>query len=178
MAVKGMADDEALNELYARHICAVYMYALELTGGDRQRAEDIAQETMVRAWRRLDALDPERGSVRGWLCTVARNLVIDQERMRRGRPTEVGDELLTLLPTCTPGPEEAFARTLLSCQLAQALTELTADHQAVLLEVYYRERSVAEAATVLGIPQGTVKSRVYYALRALRLVCEKRGLPT
>ncbi len=172
----GRDDDEALRALYSAHAGAVFRYVLRLTGGDRHRAEDVVQETMLRAWRSIGVLDPEHGSPRGWLCRVARNLVIDQERMRRVRPAEVGEESLMLRPASTPGPDEVFARTLQSWQLAQALTALTPDHRAVLLELYYRERSVAEAAEALGIPQGTVKSRAYYAVRALRLVCEERGL--
>jgi RNA polymerase sigma-70 factor (ECF subfamily) len=170
------ADDETLRTLYDTYAGSLLRYVLRLTSGDRQRAEDVVQETMLRAWRSAGALDPERGSTRGWLFTVARNLVIDQERMRRARPTEVGDESLVLQPSSTPGPDEAFARTLLSWQLAEALSGLSKDHRAVLLELYYRERSVAEAAEALGIAPGTVKSRAYYAVRALRVECEERGL--
>ena len=61
-------------------------------------------------------------------------------------------------------------------EVAECLSALSPDHRAVLLETYYRDRSVAEAAEILGIPQGTVKSRTYYALRALRLALEERGL--
>ncbi|WP_255924279.1 sigma-70 family RNA polymerase sigma factor [Streptomyces humicola] len=170
------ADDEALRSLYAAHAASLFRYVLPMTRGDHQRAEDVVQETMLRAWRTPSVLDPSEGSALGWLRTVARNLVIDQERMRRARPAEVGEEPLMLHPSSTPGPDEALARTLLSWQLAEALATLTADHRAVLLELYYRERSVAEAAEALGIPQGTVKSRAYYAVRALRLVCQERGL--
>ncbi len=169
-------DDEALRTLYATHAGSLLRYVLRLTRGDRQRAEDVVQETMLRAWRSLGVLDPARGSARGWLCTVARNLVIDQERMRRARPVEVGEEPLVLFPASGPEPDEAFARALLSWQLAEALSMLSPDHRAVLLELYYRERTVAEAAEALGIPAGTVKSRAFYAVRALRLVCEERGL--
>ncbi len=165
------ADEALLRALYAEHGGPLFGYALRLTGGDRSRAEDIVQETLLRAWRHPAALSSERGSVRPWLFTVARHLAVDAHRARRARPPEVGDEALVNLP----GADE-IDRALESWQVAEALDTLRPAHRRVLLETYYRGRSVAEAATVLGIPPGTVKSRTYYALRALRLVLEERGV--
>lgn len=176
MGVTSTADEELVRTLYAEHAGPLFGYALRLTGGDRQRAEDVVQETLLRAWRHPEVLDPARGPARAWLCTVARNLVIDEHRSRRARPTEIGDEPLVALADSAPGPDDEYERAMLSFQMADALTALSPDHRAVLLETYYRGRSVAEAARVLGIPEGTVKSRTYYALRALRLACEERGL--
>jgi RNA polymerase sigma-70 factor (ECF subfamily) len=102
---------------------------------------------------------------------VARNLVVDGVRARRSRPFEVGDQALAAVPA-----DDTLDRALLSWEIADALAELRPDHRSVLIETYYRGRSVAEAADALGIPPGTVKSRSYYALRALRLALEERGV--
>lgn len=168
------ADEAVIRALYLEHAGPLLGYVLRLTTGDRLWAEDVVQETLLRAWRHPEALDPARGPVRGWLCTVARNLVIDGGRARRSRPPETGDASLLSVPD--ERAEDEFDRALLSWEVAEALGALTPEHRAVLLETYYRGRSVAEAAKVLGVPEGTVKSRTYYALRALRVALEERGL--
>ena len=162
---QGPVSDEALvRTLYAEHAGPLLRYALHLTSGDRQRAEDIVQETLLRAWLHPDAI-AERPA-RPWLFAVARNLAVDAYRARLARPHEVGEAALELIPV----PDQADRA------LADALKALRPEHRGVLLETYYRGRSVAEAAVVLGIPAGTVKSRTFYALRALKLALEERGL--
>ena len=146
-------------------------YALRLTDGDRARAEDIVQETLVRAWRNLDRLDQDGRPVRPWLFTVAQHLAVDAHRARRARPPEVGDAALAIVP----GMDQIEA-TLDRIVVTDALHALSQEHRAVIIETYYRGRSVAEAARVLGIPAGTVKSRCYYALRALKLALAERGV--
>src|SRR5258705_11898599 len=85
----GVANDEdLLRALYAEHGDALFAHALRLASGDRQRAEDLVQETLLRAWRHPEALDPDRGSVRAWLFTTARNLAIDSWRRRSVRGGE------------------------------------------------------------------------------------------
>ncbi|CAM5578890.1 RNA polymerase subunit sigma OS=Kitasatospora aureofaciens OX=1894 GN=GCM10010502_53710 PE=3 SV=1 [Kitasatospora aureofaciens] len=133
------------------------------------------QETLLRAWQHPAAFDPERGPARAWLCTVARNLVIDAHRARRARPTEVDGQALERLAEQTPGEDE-IEQTLQSWAVAEAIRTLSAEHRAVLLETYYRGRTMVEAAEMLGIPVGTVKSRTYYALKALRLALQERGI--
>ena len=167
------ADDEVLlRGLFDNHAGALLQHVLPLTGGDRGRAEDIVQETLIRAWRHPDAVRPGHGPVRPWLYTVARNLAIDAVRRRASRPREVSDAPLALLPS----PEQDIDRAVETWVMLDALDSLRRDHRDVLVEVYYHGRSVAEAAAALGIPEGTVKSRTYYALRALRLTLEERGL--
>ena len=160
--------------LYDEHATALFGYALRLTGGDRVRAEDVVQEALIRAWQHLDRLDPSRGSVRPWLFTVTRHLVVDAHRARAARPTEVGEAPLALVPD----PVDGLDATLDRIVITDALGALTAEHRAVLIETFYRGRSVAEAAAALDIPEGTVKSRAYYALRALRLALTERGVTT
>ena len=165
------AEDAALRLLYDQHAAPLLSYALRLTAGDRGRSEDIVQETLLRAWRHPEALDPERGTVRSWLFRVARNVAVDAYRARNARPHEVGDEALAFVPAV-----DEIEQALDSWLVADAMSALSADHRAVLVETYYRGRSVAEAATVLGVPPGTVKSRTFYALRALRLALQERGV--
>lgn len=163
------ADEDLVRELYAEHAAPLLRYSLRLTDGDRQRAEDIVQETLLRAWTHPQAIVGR--PARPWLFAVARNLAVDAHRARRARPQEVGEGALALAAV----PDEAD-RVLESWAVADALASLRLEHREVLLETYYRGRSVAEAAAVLGIPAGTVKSRAFYALRALKLALEERGL--
>ena len=163
-----VADEAFVRALYAEHGGALLRYALHLTGGDRQRAEDLVQETIVRAWRHPEAL---AGLARPWLFAVARNLAVDSYRARQARPPETGQAALDLLPA-----DDDADRTLESWAVADALASLRPDHRRVIVETYYRGCSVAEAAATLGIPAGTVKSRTFYALKALKLALQERGL--
>jgi RNA polymerase sigma-70 factor (ECF subfamily) len=167
------AREKSLRALYDGHASVLLAYALRLTDGDRQRAEDIVQETLLRAWRNLDALDDRDRPVRPWLFTVAQRLAIDAHRARSARPPEVGEAALGAVPSL-----DDLEQTLDRILVADALQALSQEHRAVIVETYYRGRSVAEAATVLGIPPGTVKSRCYYALRALKLALDERGVTT
>jgi RNA polymerase sigma-70 factor (ECF subfamily) len=162
------ADDELMRALHVEHSRALWAYALRLTGGDRAAAEDVVQETMLRAWRNPQVLDQSERSARAWLCTVARRVVIDDWR-RRGRHGELPADLPE-----SPAPDATEAA--LDAQLVeQALSRLSREHREVIIECYYRGASVAEAADALGIAEGTVKSRTHYALRALKLALEEIG---
>lgn len=163
------ADAAFLRALSAEHGEALLAYATRLTG-DHGRAEDVVQETLLRAWRNVRQLTADDRSLRPWLFTVAAHLATDQQRARRARPAEVGPE-----PLGTAAAPDELNRALEAWQIADALSTLSVEHRQVLVETYYRGRSVAETATVLGVPPGTVKSRCFYALRALRLTLEEQG---
>jgi RNA polymerase sigma-70 factor, ECF subfamily len=161
--------DELARALYAEHGTALLAYVRRLLGGDRQLAEDIVQETLLRAWRHDDRLDVP--AARRWLFTTARHLVIDHFRARRARPIETArDHLETVI---TPDVIDAALDAVL---VADALATLTDAHRAVLVECYYRGRTTAEVAAEQGLPPGTVRSRLYYALRAMRLALQERGV--
>lgn len=167
-------DDElAIAELYREYHRPLLSLVARQTGGDRQWAEDVVQETMIRAWRSLDQLDPDAGSLLPWLATVARRIVIDDRRRKGARPAEAGEGALETLQSAD-GMEELL-RTVV---VTEALKALTPAHREVLNETILRDRTVNEAAEVLGVPVGTVKSRVYYAIRALRVVLEEKGVTT
>jgi RNA polymerase sigma-70 factor (ECF subfamily) len=143
----------------------VFHFLLGLTFGDRQRAEDLLQETLVRAWQHPEALRADAfDSIRPWLLTVARRLAIDARRARQARPPEVGDVDLENARVIADHAERAAA----ALDVREAVKTLTPEHREVLVLVYFQGASVAEAARTLGIPPGTVKSRAFYALRALR----------
>jgi len=166
-------NEDALRQLHDEHAAALLTYATRLCGGDRQRAEDVVQETLLRAWRHPEAFEPGRGSARAWLFTVAHNVAVDEHRARASRPPEVSDAALALVPV-----DDEIDRALQSWVIAQALASLTPPHRAVLVETYYRGHSVTEAAKILGVPEGTVKSRAFYALRALKLALNESGVET
>ncbi len=168
----GRADDEQLfATLYREYHRPLLTFVLRLTGGDRQQAEDVVQETMVRAWCSADTLSPRSESAMPWLATVARRIVIDQWRRRDSRPPEVGESALE-----NQASPEQTDRILHSVAVADAMRALTPAHREVLTATVLQDRTVNQAAETLDIPVGTVKSRVYYALRALRVVLEERGL--
>jgi RNA polymerase sigma-70 factor (ECF subfamily) len=167
-------EDGLLRELYDEHAAPLLSYALRLSNGDRGRAEDIVQETLLRAWRHRGALDDSKGPVRPWLYTVAHHAAVDAHRARRARPAEVGDVALEAVPAAVDEVDASLDRLVIT----DAMASLSIEHRAVLVETYYRGRSVAEAAQVLGVPPGTVKSRTFYALRALRLALHERGVTT
>ncbi|SFL77106.1 sigma-70 family RNA polymerase sigma factor [Geodermatophilus ruber] len=169
----GDTRERSLRALYDAHVAALLAYALRLCDGDRARAEDLVQETLVRAWRHLDRLEPAAAPVRPWLFTVAHHLAVDAHRARRVRPAEVPDDGLEAVPGLDD-LDGALDRIIVT----DALASLSAEHRAVIVETYFRGRSVGEAAAALGIPPGTVKSRSYYALRALRLALAERGVTT
>lgn len=160
---------ELLRALHDEHAPALWRYVVRLTG-DTALADDVVQETLLRAWRRPRLLDQSGASARAWLFTVARNLVIDERRSAHARH-EIGTDTLPEIPSIDQ--TDALLDTWL---VADALAGLSVDHRAVVVCSYYRGQSVAETARELDIPEGTVKSRLHYALRALRLALQERGV--
>jgi RNA polymerase sigma-70 factor (ECF subfamily) len=159
-----------MQQLHEQHARPLWYFCLRLTGNDQARAEDVLQETLLRAWRHPSILDEPSPALRSWLFTVARNIVIDEWRTKRARSE------LPVADVPERAVDDRTDQVLLSWVVGDALARLSPEHRAVLRECYFRGRSVAEAATVLGIPEGTVKSRTHYALRALRLVLEELGV--
>ncbi len=164
-----VGEAELLRALHDQHAAALQNFVVHLTNGDRGRAEDVVQETLLRAWRNPRVLDQSQGSARAWLFTVARRIVIDDWRSRRSRP-----ELVTAEPP-EQRVDDPSARIVDRALIDTAVRQLSSEHRAVLQECYLRGASVAEAAETLGIPPGTVKSRTHYALHALRAALEQMG---
>jgi RNA polymerase sigma-70 factor, ECF subfamily len=145
-------------------------FVLPLVNGDVHAAEDVVQETLLRGW--LHAGELELAHAGSWLHVVARNIAISAyQRRRRARPQEVPlDE--NVLPRLDDGQDQMVYAWL----VATALNSISTDHRTVIVELFYRHRSVAEVAALLGIPAGTVRSRSFYGLRAMRKELEKQGI--
>jgi RNA polymerase sigma-70 factor (ECF subfamily) len=164
------ADDAVTTALYRTYQAPLLSFVQRLTG-DPQHAEDIVQETMLRAWHEAGRLDLSQPSLMPWLTAVARRIVIDQHRRQRARPAESVAGTVADLPV-----DDDTAATLLRVAIEDALRQLTSSHRQVLSETILRDRTVHQAAEALGIPVGTVKSRVYHARRLLQVVLDARGL--
>ncbi|MEV7091237.1 sigma-70 family RNA polymerase sigma factor [Amycolatopsis sp. NPDC051045] len=157
------AGDDFVPLLYKDFRATLFAQVLSLTNHDRQWTEDVVQETMIRAWQHSDTLEREPGMLRGWLLTVARRIVIDGWRNRRVRPQEVALEI----PENAESADRADS-SLAALTITRALRELDAKYQSVVHETYLAGNTVRHAAEILGIPEGTVKSRLYTAMRQLR----------
>ncbi len=163
------SDEVKVQGLVREHRSAVMAAALRATG-DHQVAEEIVQETFLRAWRNPQAFVGSQASPRGWLLTVTRHLLADRWRARvRRRSAEAA--------ACSPDihEEPGFDGALEAELIRTAMGRLSKEHREVLVQCVWLQRTVSEAATALGIPTGTVKSRTYYALRSLRLILEEMG---
>lgn len=150
-------------QLYARHRAALLRLTTRLAGGDRHLAEDLAQEAIVRAWQHRDAITAREE--RAWLAVTARHLAIDGQRRRQARLAR--EERYTDL-NLPRGGDDVAERVADAVTVATAVATLPTLHRAVIGQLYYAGRTQSEAASVLGIAQGTVKSRSHYALAALR----------
>jgi RNA polymerase sigma-70 factor, ECF subfamily len=145
-------------------------FVLPFVNGDVQAAEDVVQETMLRSWQHAAELRPEHAG--SWLHTVARNVAISAyRRRRRSLPREV-----PLDENKLPDVDDGLDQMLDAWLVASALDSISSGQRAVIVELFYQRRSVAEVAQLLAIPEGTVRSRCFYGLRALRKELEKQGI--
>ena len=159
--------DAVIRQLYSGHARALRRYVGQFCP-DRASADDIVQETFIRAWRHLPQLSADDRPVRPWLFRVARNLLIDANRAERARPMTVQEQAAGEVGTDS-GLDEILDRQLVSA----ALAHLSPAHHSVLVETFYRGGTMATVARELGIPHGTARSRLHYALDALRQQLEE-----
>jgi RNA polymerase sigma-70 factor (ECF subfamily) len=163
-----LGDESALRAAYATHGPELYRFAVRALG-DNGAAEEVVQETFLRAWRSGDRFDPSLGSLRTWLFAIARNVVIDVTRRKAARPQWLSD-----VPP-EGGLEDPLENIMLAWQVEEALRRISDDHRVAIVETYYRGRPHAEVAAELRIPEGTLRSRIFYGLKALRLALEEMG---
>ena len=157
--------------LYDEHAAALWRHARRLTG-DEARAQDVVQETLLRAWQHPEVADNNERSARAWLFTVARNIVIDETRTARfRRELSTPDDVGAFECACPDEVDAALNRLL----IGDALARLTPEHREVVRRSYFLGSTTAQIAAELGIADGTVKSRLHYALRALRLALSEMG---
>lgn len=166
--------EAGLRAAYRAH--AGELFGVALRGlADRGSAEDAVQETFLRAWRAAERFDPALGSERTWLFAILRSVIIDARRRQAVRPLVAAD------PDAGSGAvtgSDDIDEAMLGWQAEEALRRLSPEHRAVLVEIRLRGRPLADLAAELGVPVGTVKSRVHYALRAFRLALEEQGVMT
>ena len=161
--------DAVVRQLYSRHAQALHGYVARFCP-DSASAEDIVQETFIRAWRHLPKLTADDRPVRPWLYRVARNLLIDADRAARSRPAGVPAHAVDIA-----GDDPALDQVLDRQLVCAALRRLSPPQRTVLVATFYHGGTPAAVARQLGIPSGTVRSRLYYALHALREQLQDTG---
>ena len=143
---------DQLRALHDEHAGALWSYVVGLTRGDRGRAQDVVQETLLRAWRNRAGLEQVSGSGRrGWLFTVAKRIVIDDWRAACHADSPVVTDQVP-----EQSVEDTAQQTVDRQLVLSALRTLSTEHRQVLFECYFRDASVAEAAETLGVPAGAV----------------------
>ena len=161
--------DALLRALHDAHGTALFRYVARLTG-DYTLAQDVVQEALLRAWKHPEILEQGDEPARAWLFTVARNIVIDERRSAHSRREITTDELPE-----SESPDETDSN-LDAWLLSDALSSLSEQHRSAIVSAYYLGHSVAEIARQEDVPEGTVKSRLHYAVRALRISLQERGV--
>jgi len=161
-----------MKALYDEHAAPLWRYALRLTS-DASRAEDVVQETLLRAWQHPEVIGDTERSARAWLFTVARNMIIDERRSPKFRNVVASLEDSGVPERSTPDEVDS---TLDKMLIADAMAQMSTDHRAVIERSYYRGWTTAQIAADLDIAEGTVKSRLHYAVRALRLSLQEMGV--
>ena len=164
-------DEELMTALYTEHYSVLLSFISRYVH-DRHKAEDLVQETLLRAWKHIDHLDTEPGRTRSYLLTIARNVVTNAWRAEQRRPHLVADEGAVAMMPSADNVDQLVEGWL----VAEALERLSPDHQAVVRAMYYDGQTVATVAQKLSVPEGMVKSRAYYAVRALRTAFEEMGV--
>lgn len=154
--------DDALRQLYSQHAKALHSFVWRFCP-DRAGADDIVQETFIRAWQHLPQLRADSRPIRPWLFRVARNLLTDADRAAQSRPVTVPASAAD-----DPADDSGLGQVLDRQLVCAALQHLSPAHRTVLVETFYRGGSTATVARQLGIPDGTARSRLHYALHALR----------
>jgi RNA polymerase sigma-70 factor (ECF subfamily) len=158
-----------VHDLYETHSAPLWRYVLRLTG-DPHQAHDVVQETLLRAWLHPEINEDTTRSPQAWLFTVARNIVVDDRRSARFRKEVVmPDNADTREQVAGEDADTAVDRLM----VRHALTQLSDHHRAVLWRSYYLGWTLARIAEDLQIAEGTVKSRLHYALRALRATLQE-----
>ena len=161
-------DEDVVAAIYREHGAALRRFVLSASR-DPQLAEDVVQETVLRVWQQAPDIT---GSLRSYLFRTARNIMIDNYRKAQRRPQEALERELADPAEAVERVDELLNRVLME----EALLRLSAEHRDVLVALHYRRFTVNEASVQLNIPSGTVKSRAFYAVRALRTILDEMGV--
>lgn len=175
-----LSDERGVRAAYHAHGPELYRFARRQLG-DGGAAQDAVQEAFVRAWRSADAYDPGLATLRTWLFSITRNVIIDQVRRDTVRPWQrpvaIDDEQTSGVGTTASPAAMAFDDRLLDGWVVEeALRRLSSEHREAIVQTHLRQRPHDEVAAELGVPIGTLRSRIFYGLRALRLAMEEMGV--
>jgi RNA polymerase sigma-70 factor (ECF subfamily) len=161
------ADEAGLHTAFVTYGGELFGFARRSLS-DTGLAEEAVQETFMRAWRSRHSFDPALGTLRSWLFAIERRVVID---LAHKRSSHEADELVHDPAYIDSQVEQSMT----GWQVEEALRRLRPEHRAVVQDFYFRNLPGREVAARLGVPEGTVRSRLFYALRSLRLVLEEMG---
>jgi RNA polymerase sigma factor (sigma-70 family) len=164
-------DRDAAAALVRRYQGRVYGLAFTILG-EASAAEDVAQETFLRAWRHAAAYDPRRGRVATWLLSIARNTAIDVVRLRRSDPLDPDAFVALGVPSSDPGPEERGIASADAARLRSALVDLPESQRRALVLAAFYGRTAREISELERVPLGTVKTRIRTAMIKLRAALE------
>jgi RNA polymerase sigma-70 factor, ECF subfamily len=171
--VTAAASIDDLRVLYDLHGGEIFRFCHRIVD-DRGLAEEAAQETFLRAWRAGSRWNPEVATVRTWLFAIARNVCIDLIRARRVRPGLAPGDLDPDGPSGR-GDDPAYDALLEGWMLEEGLRRIRDDQRTAIVETYLKGRPYADVAAEMGVPEGTIRTRVFYGLKALRLTLEEMG---
>lgn len=170
-----LSGEQEVRDAYTAHGAELYRFVVRAVS-DRATAEDLVQEAFLRAWRGRASYNPGTAGLRAWLFAITRNVVVDHLRSRSARPRTrplLVDEDATVVD-----PSDEVGRLMQRWLVEEALLRLGEDHRRALQETYLADRPYAEVAAELGIPESTLRSRVFYGLKALRLVMDEMEVAT
>lgn len=156
-----------VDDAYREHGRAIYGFVANAVA-DLAEAEDLVQEVFTRAWHSTSRYERERASVRTWLFAIARNVVVDAHRTRGRRPRVTGEPNDGDGPL-TAGPEDSVLDRV---RVAEALARLSPEHRAVVVAVHLEGLTYAEVSSTTGIAVSTLRTRMFYGLRAMRSVLD------
>jgi RNA polymerase sigma-70 factor (ECF subfamily) len=171
----GLTDEAGVRTAYDAHGAEIYRFVLRGLG-DPMAAQDVVQETFLRAWRAADRFDPGLASLRVWLFAIARNAMIDHARAAGVRPWQSSLVDPTTAQERGPSVDDGTERLLRSWVVEEALQRLSEEHRSAIVETHLKERPYREVAAEQGVPIGTIRSRVFYGLKALRVAMDEMGV--
>src|SRR5438067_9033426 len=165
-------DKKALQVLFARHNVRVYRFILRLLGNE-SAAEDLVSEVFLDVWRKADRFE-SRSQVSTWLLAIARNKALSV--LRRRTTEELDEEVAEFIEDPSDNPEVAMQKTQRNAVLQDCLGQLSPAHREIVDLVYYHEKSIDEVAEIIGVPQNTVKTRMFYARKRIAELMTAKGI--
>ena len=165
-------DRLAMQVLFARHQVRVYRFVIRLVG-NQTVAEDLISDVFLDVWRQADRFEG-RSAVSTWLLAIARFKALSV--MRRKPDQELNDEMAGAIEDKADDPEISIQKKDKSAALRRCLEMLSPEHREVIDLVYYHEKSVLEVAQIVGIPEATVKTRMFYARKRLSELLKTAGI--